>query len=334
MEQILQALVSGLLLGGFYAVMVLGFSVIWGVMGVINMAHGEFLMVGAYLAWALFHVFGLDPFVSLVVILPLMFGVGYLLQWLLINRLVERPHLMVLLVSFGVSIALANLFKILFTSDPRNVAVGYNGSIDLLGVTFPLVKTLIFFLALLIMFGLHLFLQRSRLGKSIRAAAQNKTAARIVGVDINHVYGLTAGNCIALTAGAGAMMSPTQAIFPFMGPPFTLKAFTISALGGLGRIPGALIGGLVLGVTETFVSRFVPGIGTNLGVATSFVLLVVILILRPQGLLGGLRTNQGEDEWCPWYGAWACKPMEGPSHSSGCCFWSCWPCTRIPEYPA
>ncbi len=119
-----------------------------------------------------------------------------------------------------------------------------------------------------------------------------------------------------------------------MGPPFTLKAFTISALGGLGRIPGALIGGLVLGVTETFVSRFVPGIGTNLGVATSFVLLVVILILRPQGLLGGLRTNQGEDEWCPWYGAWGCKPMAGPSHSSGCCFWSCWPCTRIPEYPA
>ena len=144
-EQILQALVSGLLLGGFYAVMVLGFSVIWGVMGVINMAHGEFLMVGAYLAWALFHVFGLDPFVSLVVILPLMFGVGYLLQWLLINRLVERPHLMVLLVSFGVSIALANLFKILFTSDPRNVAVGYNASVELWGITFPLVKTLIFF---------------------------------------------------------------------------------------------------------------------------------------------------------------------------------------------
>ncbi len=209
MEQILQALFSGLLLGGFYAVMVLGFSVIWGVMGVINLAHGEFLMIGAYLASGLFHVFGLDPFVSLVVILPLMFGVGYLLQWLLINRLVERPHLVVLLVTFGVSIALANLFKILFTSDPRNVAVSYNGSIDLLGVTFPLVKTLIFFLALLIMFGLHLFLQRSRLGKSIRAAAQNKTAARIVGVDINHVYGLTAGNCIALTAGAGAMMSPT-----------------------------------------------------------------------------------------------------------------------------
>lgn len=296
MDQLLQALVSGLLLGGFYAVMVLGFSVIWGVMGVINLAHGEFLMIGAYLAWGLFQFFGLDPFMALALILPLMFLVGYLLQFLLINRLVERPHLMVLLVSFGVSIALANLFKILFTSDPRNVPVAYNGSVELAGITFPIVKTIIFGLALLIMLCLHLFLQRSRLGKSIRAAAQNKTAARIVGVDINRVYALTAGICIALTAAAGAMISPTQAIFPFMGPPFTLKALTITTLGGLGRIPGALMGGLILGITETLVSRFIPGIGTNLGIATSFVLLVLILVLRPQGLLGGLRPISAEAE--------------------------------------
>lgn len=289
MEALGQALVSGLLLGGFYAVMVLGFSVIWGVMGVINLAHGEFLMIGAYLAWGLFHHLGMDPFLALGLILPLMFGVGYLFQLLLINRLVERPHLMALLVSFGVSIALANLFKILFTSDPRNVPVAYNGSVELAGITYPIVKSIIFVLALAIMFGLHLFLQRTRLGKSIRAAAQNKTAARIVGVDINRVYALTAGICIALTAAAGAMISPTQAIFPFMGPPFTLKALTITTLGGLGRIPGALIGGIVLGLAETMVSHFVPGIGTNLGVATSFILLVAILAVRPQGLLGGLR---------------------------------------------
>ena len=223
MDQLLQALVSGLLLGGFYAVMVLGFSVIWGVMGVINLAHGEFLMIGAYMAWGLFRLFGLDPFASLALILPLMFLVGYLLQLVLINRIVERPHLMTLLVTFGVSIALANLFKILFTSDPRNVAVTYNGSVELAGITFPIVKSIIFGAALLIMLCLHLFLQRSRLGKSIRAAAQNKTAARIVGVDINRVYAITAGICIALTAAAGAMLSPTQAIFPFMGAPFTLR---------------------------------------------------------------------------------------------------------------
>ena len=296
MDQVLQALVNGLLLGGFYAVMVLGFSVIWGVMGIINMAHGEYLMVGAYLGWGLFQLFGMDPFASLLVILPLMFLVGYLLQYLLLNRMVERPHLMSLLITFGISIALSNLFKILFTSDPRNVSVPYNGSVEWLGITFPIVKSIIFGAALLIMLCLHLYLQRSRMGKSIRAAAQNRTAARIVGVDIHRTYAVTAGICIAVTAGAGAMLSPTQAVFPFMGPPFTLKAYTITALGGLGRIPGALMGGVVLGVTETLISRFVPGIGTNLGVAISFVLLVLILILRPQGLLGGLRPVDPEAE--------------------------------------
>lgn len=294
MDQLLQALVSGLLLGGFYAVMVLGFSVIWGVMGVINLAHGEFLMIGAYMAWGLFRLLGLDPFASLLIILPLMFLIGYLLQVVLLNRILERPHLMALLVTFGVSIALANLFKIVFTSDPRNVPVAYNGSLELVGITFPIVKTIIFFVALLIMLGLQLFLQRSRLGKSIRAASQNKNAARIVGVDINRTYAITAGICIAITAGAGAMISPTQAIFPFMGAPFTLKAFTITALGGLGRIPGALLGGMVLGLTEIFVSIYVPGIGTNLGVAISLILLVLILVLRPQGILRGLRPIDAE----------------------------------------
>lgn len=296
MEQFLQALVSGLILGGFYGVMVLGFSVIWGVMGVINLAHGEFLMIGAYLAWILFRTFGLDPFLSLVIIFPLMFLVGYGLQWILINRVVERPHLMALLITFGLSIALANLFKILFTASPRNVPVPYNGSYTLGGVTFPIVKTIVFFVALVLMLALHLFLQRTRLGKSIRAAAQNKMAARIVGIEIEQVYALTAGICIGLTAAAGAMISPTQAIFPFMGPPFTLKAFTITALGGLGRIPGALLGGVVLGLTEVMVATYVPGVGTNLGVAVSFVLLVLVLILRPQGLLGGLRPMQAEVE--------------------------------------
>jgi len=294
MDQLLQALVSGLLLGGFYAVMVLGFSVIWGVMGVINLAHGEFLMIGAYMAWGLFRLLGLDPFASLLIILPLMFLIGYLLQIVLLNRILERPHLMALLVTFGVSIALANLFKLVFTSDPRNVPVAYNGSWELAGITFPIVKTIIFFVALLIMLGLQLFLQRSRLGKSIRAASQNKNAARIVGVDINRTYAITAGICIAITAGAGAMISPTQAIFPFMGAPFTLKAFTITALGGLGRIPGALLGGMVLGITEIFVSIYVPGIGTNLGVAISLILLVLILVLRPQGILRGLRPIDAE----------------------------------------
>lgn len=269
--------------------MVLGFSVLWGVMGVINLAHGEYLMIGAYLAWILSTYLGLDPFVSLIVIMPLMFVVGYLLQRLLINRIVERPHLMALLVTFGLGIAMANVVKLIYTADPKYINISYGGATEIAGLTFPIVKSLIFIASIIIMFALALFLRRSRLGKSIRAAAQNKNAARIVGIEIHQVYAMTAGICIALTAAAGAMISLTVPVFPFMGPPFTLKAFTITALGGLGRIPGALLGGLVLGLTEVMIARFIPGIGTNLGVATSFVLLVIVLIVRPQGILQGLR---------------------------------------------
>ena len=292
MTQFLQALVSGLLLGGFYAVMVLGFSVLWGVMGVINLAHGEFLMMGAYLAWLLFTRFSIDPFASLVIIMPIAFFLGFFLQKILLNRLVERPRLATLLVTFGLSIILANLHKVLYTADPRNVPVDYNGSFELLGLSLPIVKTIIFGVALAMMLALHWFLQRTRQGKAIRAAAQNKNAARIVGINIEQIYAITAGICIALTAAAGAMISPTQAIFPFMGQPFTLKAFTITVLGGLGRIPGALLGGMLLGIVEVIVATYVPGIGTNLGVAISLLMLVVILIVRPQGLLPGLRPIQ------------------------------------------
>ena len=292
MTQFLQALVSGLLLGGFYGVMVLGFSVLWGVMGIINLAHGEFLMTGAYLAWLLFRNFGVDPFASLLLIIPVMFWVGYGLQKILLNRLVERPHLTTLLVTFGLSISLANLHKILYSADPRNVPVSYSGAFQLGEISLPIVKTILFGVALAMMLGLYLFLQHTRFGRAIRAAAQSKDAARIVGIDIEQIYAITAGLCIALTAAAGAMISPTQAIFPFMGQPFTLKAFTITVLGGLGQIPGALLGGVLLGVTEVMAATYIPGIGTNLGVAISLILLVVILVVRPQGLFPGLRPMQ------------------------------------------
>lgn len=295
MDAIIQTLLQGILLGGFYAVMVLGFSIIWGVMGVINLAHGEYLMIGAYLAWIFSTSLGMDPFFSLVLIMPIMFVVGYVIQRVLINRIVERPHLMALLVTFGISIALANLVKWFYTADPRYINVWYSGSTEIAGLTFPLAKTFMFIASIIIMIVLTIFLQRSRLGKSIRASAQNKNAARIVGIEINQVYAMTAGICIALTAAAGAMISLTVPVYPFMGPPLTLKAFTITAMGGLGRVPGALIGGLILGISEVMIARFVPGIGTNLGVAISFVLLVIVLIVRPQGILQGLRPMDEVD---------------------------------------
>ncbi len=289
MDLFLQALINGVMLGGFYAAMMLGFSVIWGVMGVINLAHGEMIMVGAYLSWLLNEHVGMDPFASLLIVMPVMFIIGYVLQLILINRVVDRPILVSLLVTFGLSIAISNLVNVIFTADPRLTDTALEGAWSVGNVTFPVTKTAIMGVALLIMTSLWLFLQKTRTGKSIRAAAQNKQAARIVGININKIYALTFGICIAITGAAGAIISPTQAIFPFMGVPLTLRAFTITALAGLGSIPGALFGGIVLGIVESMIGVYVSGIGTNLAIIASFVLLVVILITRPQGLFGGLR---------------------------------------------
>lgn len=289
MEQLIQALINGVMLGGFYAVMVLGFSVIWGVMGVINLAHGEFVMVGAYLTWVLNKDYGWDPFLTLIVVIPVFFIVGYILQRVLINRVVERPHLISLLVTFGLAIAIANIVKLVYTASPRITNTALSGFWRIGPVTIPVTKFFIMVAALVIMVSLHLFLSRTKSGKSIRAAAQNKHAARIVGIEIDKIYALTFGICIALTAAAGMLISPTRAIFPFMGPPLTLKAFAITAMSGLGSIPGALLGGIVLGLVEVLIGTFVPGIGTNLGIVSSFIILVVVLVTRPQGLFGGLK---------------------------------------------
>ncbi len=289
MDQFMQAVINGLMLGGFYALMVLGFSIVWGVMGVINLAHGEFIMAGAYAAWYLNEKFGWEPLAALIVIFVVFFAIGYILQRILINRLIDRPHLISLLVTFGLAIIMANCFKLAFTATPRSVETVLSGFWPIGGVTVPITKTVIMVMALLIMTALYLFLQYTHLGKSIRAAAQNREAARIVGIEIRTVYALTFAICIAITGVAGALISPVQPIFPFMGAPLTLKAFAITAMAGLGSIPGALFGGIVLGLIETFVATYVPGVGTNLGIVSSYVILVVVLVLRPQGLFGGLK---------------------------------------------
>lgn len=290
MDQFLQALINGIMLGGFYSVMALGFSIIWGVMGVINLAHGEFLMIGAYLAWVLNRYFHWEPFASLIIIIPLMYLLGYATQRLIINRIVERPPLISLLVTYALSIVFANILKLFFTGTPRGVETVISGFWRIGNLTLPVVKTYTLAFSILMVLILMIFLTYTRLGKSVRAASQNRTAARIVGIEISSVYAVIFGICIALTGAAGALIAPIQPIFPFMGQPFTLKAFAITTMSGLGNIRGMLLGSLVLGLLEIFVATYVPGVGTTLGVVVSYVILVVVLITRPQGLFGGLKT--------------------------------------------
>jgi branched-chain amino acid transport system permease protein len=289
MDQLNQIAINGVMLGGFYAVMALGFSIIWGVMGVIDLAHGEFVMVGAYITWLLSKQFGWEPFATLIVVFPVMFAVGYALQRGLINRIIDRPYLISLLVTYGLAIIIANATRMIFTATPRTVDTAFSGFWRVGGVTISITETVMLIAALIILSGLHLFLQHTRQGKSIRATAQNREAARIVGIEITHVYAITFAICIGLTAVAGSLLAPTQPIHPFMGPPLTLKAFAITAVAGLGSIPGALIGGIVLGLVEAFIAAFAPGVGANLGIVSSFVILVIVLVTRPQGLFGGLK---------------------------------------------
>ena len=290
MEQLPQALVNGVALGGMYAVLVLGFSVIWGVMGVINIAHGEFVMVGAYLAWLANDTWDVDPFASVPAVFVLMVLLGYGVQRVLVNRVIDRPHLISLLVMFGLAIILQNAMKLIFSADFRRADTALDGSWRLSdSLTVPVTKFWILVVALGVLGGLSLFLSGTRLGKGIRAAAQNREAARIVGIDVGRVYVITFAVCIGITGVAGALISPVLSVQPFQGPPLTLKAFAITAMAGLGSIRGALGGAMVLGLVEAGLAIYVEGVGTNLAVVASFVILVAALVLRPQGLFGGLR---------------------------------------------
>jgi len=291
-DLLIQTLINGILIGGLYAVMMLGFSVIWGVMGVINLAHGDFLMVGAYLTWILNKSYGWEPFAALIVVIPVMFIVGYITQNTLVNRIIEKPHLVALLVTYGLGIAMANTVKLIYTANPRITTTQFSGFWEFGDVVLPITKTLVLVAAILMMIGLYLFLQHTRFGKSIRAAAQSKEAARMVGIEINKVYAVTFGICIGLTGAAGMLISPLGAINPFMGTAWTLKAFAITAMSGLGNIPGALLGGMLLGMVENLLATLVPNIGSNVGIISSFALLVIVLVTRPQGLFGGLRAPQ------------------------------------------
>ena len=288
--QLPQAIVNGIALGGMYAVLVLGFSVIWGVMGVINFAHGEFVMVGAYLAWLANDLWDVDPFVSVPAVFVVMMAFGWGVQRVLVDRVIDRPHLVSLLVMFGLAIILQNAMKLIFSADFRRADTALDGSWRVADtLTVPVTKFWILVIALGVLAGLSLLLSRTRLGKGIRAAAQNREAARIVGIDVSKVYLVTFALCIGITGAAGALISPVLAVQPFQGPPLTLKAFAITAMAGLGSIRGALGGAMVLGLIEAGLAIYVEGVGTNLAVVASFVILVAALVLRPQGLFGGLR---------------------------------------------
>lgn len=290
MNTFIQTLIDGVALGGQYTLLVLGFSIIWGVLGVINFAHGEFVMLGAYGAWIASNEWGMEPVVSAIPIFFIAFALGFVLQKVLVNKVIDREHLVSLLVMFAVSIFIQNAVKLKYRADFRRTKTEFDGFWALGdSITVPRAKTIVLVAALIVLVGLSQFLQHTRLGKSIRAAAQNREAAQIVGIDIKWVYAFTFALCIGITSFGGALAAPFIPVFPVMGPPLTLYAFVITALSGLGSVKGAFGGAMALGIGQQFVARYMPGsIGSNMAVIVAFGALVVILVTRPQGLFGGL----------------------------------------------
>jgi branched-chain amino acid transport system permease protein len=289
---IAQSVVNGLLLGGIYAVVVLGFSLAWRVNGVINLAHGEFVMLGAYLTWALSAARWLAPLPALLVVIPVMFALGYVIERLLLRRVQGRPALVAVLVTLGLSVVLQHGMRIAVTPTPHAVPLPATGVWELGPVNVAVGRGVLLAVSLAIVVGVAVFLRVSRPGRSIRAVAQNPEAAQLVGIDIARVRTLSFALCTAIAGAAGCLVSQAQPIHPGMGPPLLLRAFAVTALAGPGHVAGALGGSGALGVVESLIGTFVPRIGANLGVIVAAVLLVIMLVVRRNSLL-----TQGEWRW-------------------------------------
>jgi branched-chain amino acid transport system permease protein len=278
-----QVIISGLLAGALYAMVALGLGLIFGVMRVLNVAHGPILMLGAYTTFWLFQRFGLNPYLSLLVSMPLLFVLGMVVQRALVARVVDAPELSSLLLTFGISIALVNLAQLAFTSDLRSVE--YVTGSFILG-PFALSKSRVIACAFagVITLGAFLFLRKTRLGKAIRAVSQSREVAQVCGIDVHGIHMIAFGIACALAAAGGSLIAVMVAIQPDMGQIYTFKSFLVIVLGGAGSYPGALLGGLLLGLIEQLSSLFLT---TQINEAVAYVLLVLVLLVRPTGILKG-----------------------------------------------
>ena len=278
-----QVVISGLLAGSLYSMVALGLGLIFGVMRVLNIAHGPVLMLGAYTTFWLFHWFGLNPYLSLFVSMPALFLVGLLLQRTLVRRVVDAPELSSLLLTFGVSIALVNLGQLAFTSDLRSVEY-LTGSFVLGPFAFSKSRVIACGFAVVITLGAFVFLQKTRLGKALRAVSQSRDVAQVCGINVQRIHMVAFGIASALAAAGGSLVAVMVAIQPEMGGTYTFKSFLVIVLGGAGNYPGALLGGLLLGLIEQLSSLFLT---TQINEAVAYVLLVLVLLIRPTGLLKG-----------------------------------------------
>ncbi len=287
---LMQILVVGLMLGGIYALVSIGLTMIFGVIRIVNFAHGEFLMMAMYITFGLNLMLHIDPYVSIIVVAPLLFITGMLIQKFFIQPILNSPSNVQIFVTLGLSIVLQNLALMLFKADYRTIKTAYQTAVVHVGPLLISCSRLIAFLvAVAITLLLFAFLKWTYKGKAIRAVALNRSAAALMGINVHHIYTLAFGIGAALVGVAGAMLMPIYYVFPTVGGLFTLTAFVVVVLGGLGSIGGAFLGGLIIGVVEALAGAFIdPGLKE----AVYFAIFILILVFRPAGLFGMGRGSE------------------------------------------
>jgi len=284
METFLQTLVSGILKGGLYSLIGIGMSLIMGVMGIINLAHGQLMMVAMYITFSCFHFLGIDPYVSLLISMPLLFFLGMLIQKYTLNPLMEVETILPenqVLMTVGIGMVLTEIARFIFSSNYKSVQTTYSNETFFLGeISFSLALTIAFFIAVGFTLFMFWFLLKTDLGRSIRATAQDKEAALLMGVNSKRITIITFGIGAALVAAAGTLLIPVYYLFPDIGGPFTRKAFVITILGGLGSTVGALFGGVTLGLAESFGATY---IGMAFDDMIGLIIFILVLLFLPGG---------------------------------------------------
>ncbi|WP_435197424.1 branched-chain amino acid ABC transporter permease [Natronomonas sp. EA1] len=283
---LLQLLAFGLLLGGVYALTALGLTMIFGVMDVINFAHGVFLVVGMYTVWLVSETFGISPFIGIPIAALVLFGLGVIVHVLTVEPIIEAPQQNQLIATLGVLLIIQSAIEIVFTPDPQQVELSL-GSANVGGVFIPMGQFYALAIALGTMLAVRAFLNRTDLGRRIRGTADNRDGARYVGINVERINYLTFGIGAALAGIAGGSIALFQRFDPFTGEAYLINAFVIVILGGLGSFPGAFVGGVIVGMIQVFGGYYLPGTTAQVLI---FLLFIVTLLVKPEGLFGGANA--------------------------------------------